>query len=257
MNDRFTCDDKDTLIGYIYDEIDGEERLAVERHVRACTSCAREVDGLRAVRADLQAWQPPGTLAAPHAGRRAAWRARAGGPLPVWAQAAAAVLVLAAGLAVANIRVQSGPGGLTVTTGWMLQPALPGGTERTAAAGREAEDEAWRPALTALEQSLRAELAQLRQPRAGVTAATKSGDPAEAALLRRVQALINASERRQREETALRLVQATREWENQRRGDLMRIEQRLGGLQRGTFAVQAGQREVLNQLRRVSGQPIP
>ena len=37
--------------------------------------------------------------------------------VPVWAQAAAAILVLAAGAAIANLQVTSGPDGFSVTTG--------------------------------------------------------------------------------------------------------------------------------------------
>ena len=35
--------------------------------------------------------------------------------VPVWAQAAAAILVLAAGAAIANVQVRSGPDGFSVT----------------------------------------------------------------------------------------------------------------------------------------------
>ena len=74
--------------------------------------------------------------------------------------------------------------------------------------------------------------------------------------MRRVQALVNASEQRQRDELGLRLAVAQRDWTNQRRSDIVRIEQRIGSLQRGTFKAEAGQQEMMNLLRRVA-QPIP
>ena len=84
--------------------------------------------------------------------------------VPVWAQAAAAILVLAAGAAIANVQVRSGPDGFSVSTGW-TQPAVV-----TAPASSAPADEAWKPALVALEQQLRNEIRAQRRdadPRRG------------------------------------------------------------------------------------------
>ena len=59
MSTPFQCDDKDTLIAYLYGEIDDETRRQVKAHVRTCAACADEIEGLQAVRRDLLDWQPP------------------------------------------------------------------------------------------------------------------------------------------------------------------------------------------------------
>ena len=53
MSEIFGCDDKDTLVAYLYSELDADGRREVERHLRTCAACAHEVEGLRAVRQDL------------------------------------------------------------------------------------------------------------------------------------------------------------------------------------------------------------
>jgi hypothetical protein len=90
-----------------------------------------------------------------------------------------------------------------------------------------------------------------------VRAREADATPETAALLRQVQSLVTASESRQRDEMARRLAQTYRDWDMQRRGDIVRIEQRIGTLQGRTFKAEAGQQEVMNLLRRVSAQPIP
>lgn len=255
MSDTFQCDDKETLVAYLYDEIDTDRRRDVERHLHACGACAQEIDGLRAIRRDLAGWLPPeadlgfAIVQKPTAGLRP--RRWVGVPaLPAWAQVAAAVLVVAVGAAVANLQVRYDADGMTVTTGW--RPAAPPPAAVPAAAA-PAED--WRPALAALGQELRSELAQ----RTGAPApASRGAAPADqAAILRRVQMLLDESERRQRQEFALRLSQVRREVDMNRQADLMRIDRSFGNLQGQTFKTEAGQREVMNYLRRVAAQPIP
>ena len=81
--------------------------------------------------------------------------------VPAWAQAAAAMLVLAAGAAIANVQVRSGPDGFSVTTGWMhAAPALSEPVDGAAVERRV--DRTWRTALVALEQQLRNEIRSTR-----------------------------------------------------------------------------------------------
>jgi hypothetical protein len=68
--------------------------------------------------------------------------------------------------------------------------------------------------------------------------------------------MLTASEQRQREELALRLSIADRDWNMRRQTDLMNINQIFGRLQRGAIRTEAGQREVTDLLRRVGTQPI-
>jgi len=53
-------DDRDeTLIAYLYDDIDAATRATFEAHVSSCAACRAELDGLRGVRQHLAAWAPP------------------------------------------------------------------------------------------------------------------------------------------------------------------------------------------------------
>lgn len=92
------CDDRERLIGYVYDECHADERRRIEEHLASCHECRHEVRGLRAVRQDLLAWDVPkhesvwrpiAPVAVP-----SPWRT-----VPAWAMAAAAGLVLMAGAA--------------------------------------------------------------------------------------------------------------------------------------------------------------
>jgi anti-sigma factor RsiW len=265
MSVTFRCDDKEMLVAFLYGEIEGESRREVERHLRTCPACAHEVEGLQAVRQDLESWLPPepdlGFTIVPKATPAPAssrWASLAA--LPAWAQVAAAVLMMGAGVAIANVQVRYDARGLVVTTGWMPPQAaepVPGISSSPVPAattsGPAADAQGWRPALTALEQELRGELAQIRRAAETPAVSTRvSAEPGDAAIMRRVQALVDASQERQSEELALRLEQTRRDWELQRKGDLMRINQSLGTLQGRTFKTEAGQQQMFNMLRQVS-----
>ena len=108
MNDMNVCGNHEALIGYLYDECEPAEREAVAAHVALCASCAEEIQALGDTRAHMVSWTPPalplgfqitrtesdtpGKVLRP-----AAWWGR---PLPAWAQAAAAVVIFAAGMSV-------------------------------------------------------------------------------------------------------------------------------------------------------------
>lgn len=247
MSTLFTCDDKPTLIAYLYGEVDAALRERVDAHLATCQRCAAEVIALGDVRAELGLWVPPDAAlgfsitrkSEPHSAtvlRPARWWST----VPAWAQAAAAVLVIAAGAAIANLQVRSGPDGFSVSTGWMA-PALSAPVER-AAVDREAEG--WRAALVSLEQQLRNEIRSTHEQNAvRVTAPS-----ADEATIRRVQQLLAASEERQQRELALRLTQFTVDMNMQRRADLQRITNSFG--QFGDQMMQ--QRQMLNNVIRVS-----
>jgi hypothetical protein len=265
MSETFRCDDKETLVAYLYDEIDAARRREVERHLRGCPACTRETGELQDVRHDLTSWVPPevelGFSIAQKPSpvvRPARWAALH--ELPRWAQVAAAALVIAAGAALANVQVRFGPEGVTVSTGWIAPaPVVPDPAPLVASSAEAApsapSEDAWRPALVALEESLRAEFAQMQRASAADAVPARSTDTA--AVFRRMQAMLDASEQRQRQELAVRLAQADRDWNMKRQADLMRINQSFGTLQGRTFKNEAGQQEMMNYLRRVSVQPIP
>lgn len=260
MNEVFRCEDKETLVAYLYGEVDADVRREVERHLRTCTACARESQGLQDIRHDLQLWMPPEpelgfTISArPAAAPAAVLTSPRWAPLhalPVWAQVAAAALVLAAGAAIANVQVRSTSDGFVVTTGWM-QPSLPAATSATQAVGEAGSDAngEWRRELTALEERLQASIVA-QQDAVNVSSAPRGVDASAetTAVLRRVQSMIAASEERQKQEMARRFIQAERTWYTRMTNDRATVNRQLVNLQGRTLAVQAGQQEMINQFR--------
>ncbi len=252
---RFSCNDTETLVAHVYGETDAATADAVTRHAAECRRCRDEITALGSVRYALAQWTPPapplrfsiGQTELPPAAaetpdniirpRVGAWQTA-----PAWAQVAAATLALAVGAAVANVQVRHDAQGWTVSTGWMT-PAPP-------ALAQPAVDQSWRPALAAVEQSLRSEF-ESRQAAAPVTSPA-AGDTDTIA---RVRALIEASERRQQQELALRLTQFNHDLDLQRRADLIRIDQGIGQLEGRTGAEVARQRQMLDLIVRTGLRP--
>ena len=267
MSEVFRCEDKETLVAYLYGEVDPDARREVERHLRTCAACARETEGLQSVREDLQSWMPPepqfGFSIVQNSPAAAAASATVLTPprwaalhaLPAWAQVAAAAIFIAAATAIANVQVRSTSDGLVVTTGWM-QNAQPVAPATAPASGNE-----WRTALVAVEQNLRNDLRRewrsdidaqrtaIRSAVASAPAAGSAGTVETGAVLRRMQSMIEASEERQRQEMALRFAQAERTWNVRWSSDRTTLNRQLGNLQGRTMAVQAGQQEIMNQFR--------
>lgn len=248
MMSTFTCDDKPTLVAYLYGEIDAATRARVDAHLATCARCAADVGALGDVRAELALWGAPDAELGFAITRKSEPQAAVLRPaqwwrtVPAWAQAAAAVLVLAAGAGIANIQVRSGPDGFSVTTGWMAAPVLSEPIDG-AAIERRVEGRVER-ALVSLEQQLRSEIRTAREPNT-VRAAASTADEA---TLRRVQQLIAASEERQQRELALRLTQFNADMNLQRRADLQRITHSFGDFDERMMR----QRQMLNNVLRVS-----
>src|SRR5262245_60884832 len=130
MNDilcGYQGDREATLMAYLYDELSSAERAEFDRHLTTCARCRVELTGLGDVRAQLAKWAPPEPSFAV-VGRQSS----ATGPqpstisdqpwwqrVPVWAQAAAAMLILGASAGIANLDVHyDAQNGLNVRTGW-------------------------------------------------------------------------------------------------------------------------------------------
>jgi hypothetical protein len=92
------CENRERLIGYVYDECDPAERRLIEEHLEVCHTCRQEIRGLRSVRQDLLAWDVPAgePIWRPMAPARhqPLWRA-----VPTWALAAAACATFMVGAA--------------------------------------------------------------------------------------------------------------------------------------------------------------
>lgn len=94
------CNQRERLIGFIYNEGDAAELREVHEHVEGCAECRAEIAALRNVRDDLLAWDVPPSesvwrpfQAAPVA-KPVWWR-----QMPAWAMAAAASVMLVGGFA--------------------------------------------------------------------------------------------------------------------------------------------------------------
>lgn len=256
MSDPRFCGNADVLMSYLYQEDDTTGRLAFEAHMATCAACAGEVADLRGVRGGLAGWEPPEMLLdfrivrGTPPPRRFAWLAF--GPIPAWAQLAAASLVVAVAVGVSGLEIRYDASGLVVRTGWS-KAATPA---QAAAAAVPAPPVAapWRTELTALEQRLRDELKQPASPavQGQLVAARGARAMSDDEFLARMRELVEASETRQQRELALRLTQVVREMDSQRRTDLARLVDGMGVLEGRTGAAVAQQRELMNYLVRVS-----
>lgn len=90
------CDQRERLIGYLYEEGDPAERAEVQSHLGECAVCREEIAGFRSVQEDLREWEVPE--------HESVWRPFAAPQptpwwqqVPRWAMAAAAGLVLMSG----------------------------------------------------------------------------------------------------------------------------------------------------------------
>lgn len=92
------CDQRERLIGYVYDECEPGERAEVQQHLESCATCQTEIAALRSVRTDLQGWEVPDheSVWKPFApAQPVAWWTL----MPRWMMAAAAGLVVISGAA--------------------------------------------------------------------------------------------------------------------------------------------------------------
>jgi polyhydroxyalkanoate synthesis regulator phasin len=261
------CPGGDALVSLLYDDFEAgavPSRDDLETHVRACATCLAEFEALGGVRAQLAAWTAPDValgFEVVQSGRReplgwrqsfASWAAR-NRALPA---AAAAVLVLGGAAALARLDVRYDQSGLTVRTGW--------GHAATAAAPGDAE------ALRQELASLRGEIKRLGASQAATVMATSvspAGDPSgaagptpvstgavadgslsaaqSAALLRSFRQALDESELRQQQNLQLRIGEVTRDFDLQRRQDLVQVEQGFG-------RIDTQRQQILDQIRRVS-----
>jgi hypothetical protein len=258
---------KDHLVSFLYDDLDGAARTAFERHLHDCAECRDELQAMRAVRADLLTWAPPEPdfafriVSEPRAAQGGgnvlrpvvpSWRAWF---TPAAGFAAAAVLVLAAAAGLARVEVHSGPDGWTLRTGGGSESAVTpqsaqagfGGTiardVRLAAPGADGMS-----ALAALEQRITALESATRQS-GNVRNAAASGLSARASdaeILKVVRELLAQSENRQKGELALRMAQVIRDMDMKRNADLNGVRMGLGKIDASVTEEVAAHRELMN-----------
>lgn len=276
------CPEKELLVTVLYGEASDAERAALATHLRACASCSADMSALEGARASLSAWSAPELARGFEVVERPLVR-RSWWTVVGYAAAASVVLGVSAG--VANLDVRYGEDGVRLRTGWSRADVAPAArtntapsaaVSSTAAAGTDTPvvaattgpqgvrqpDDAWRTEMAALETRLRAELGARERvvPTASpapVPAAAVEGRAATAAVptdwVRQVQRLIDESEVRQQQNLALRITEVSRDFELQRRADLVQVQQGLGQL--GIDATQ--HKQMWDYFRRVANQEPP
>ena len=263
----YTADRDETLVAYLYGEIDPAQRSAFEAHIATCDRCRHELVEMQGLRDRLQDWKVPETrpidrdlhsqtLEAASLRRTSAWKLLR--EVPAWAQVAAALLVLGVSAGIANLTVHYDHNGLTVRTGWSRTPTE-GPVEAIKASERPGSDAnasttPWRADLSALETRLKTEF---HAPERALRSTRTAISSADSELLQQARALIRESERKQQNELALRIAEVIREFDSKRGTDLVNINQTLRAMQSNTGIEVLKQREALSRLDylvRTSGQ---
>jgi hypothetical protein len=257
-------DRDETIVAFLYDDLDGGRRRLFDAHLLTCAACREEVAALRGVRAQLSRWEPPAvsSLQSPVSSHRPQswWRT-----IPAWAQVAAALLFLGVAAGIAQLDVRYDRNGLSVRTGWsrnldmapdsaVVRPASRdarvGGPEGVGSANTAAP---WRPDLAALEQQLKTEFHASQGPAATLAPPMRAAAPADAETIRRVRTLIEDSEKRQQRELALRVAEVLRDVNAQRQADLIKIDRSLGVVSNNAGVdVLKSRRELMDYIQRVS-----
>ena len=244
--------DKELLVGYLYDELEGPERQAFEAHVGSCPSCSSEIEALRGTRAQLSSWTPiepdlDFQIVRRRESRpsRLRWTSSRG----AWGLAAAAVLVLAAAAGIANVEVRSGSDGLVFRTGWSR--GADSNDPRTQATNAPREElTAMARRLAQLENALAARPPAIANVSAGRSDTTRA---VEDALLQRMRQMLAESETRTQREFAQRLIAGMREVQASHTNDLISLQQTFNQNQGAINDEVFRQREEMKNLYRVVG----
>ena len=243
------CDRQELLVGYLYDEVDAEEKREFDAHLAVCGACRIEIEELRSTRTHFALWAPP----EPDLGFRLIRGAAEPAPAlprrrfaPAFAFAAAAVIILAVAAAIANFEVRyEADGAMAVRTGWGRSDAPP----VSSPAASDALPVSAAIDTTDLQrrlQDLETRLAsQPAAPAPVIASRTTDGE-----LLRQVRELITEAESRQRLALAQGLIQVINDVERRRRTDLAMFEQGNYNHQQLTNAELQQTRDIVNQFIR-------
>ena len=247
------CDSKELLVGFLYDELDPSAKRTFNLHLATCAECRDELAELRVTRGQLAMWAPPET----DFGFRIVRGAAEPPPAPrfriapAWGLAAAALLVVAVGAAIANLDVRYGGEGLVVRTGWQHVVDAPATGQRDAAASLTPVD--WKAQAEALDRRLR-DLEQAIAARARTSPVQSVSDSAmsDADVLQRVREMLGQSETRQQRVLATRLAEITRDFDAQRRVDLAAVDQGMARLQNTSGAEVKQYRDLIQRMYRAT-----
>ena len=245
------CDSKELLVSFLYDELDPAAKRAFDIHLATCAECRDELAELRTTRGQIASWAPP----EPDFGFRIVRGAAAPPPAPrfritpAWGLAAAALLVVAAGAAIANLDVRYGRDGLVMRTGW--QHAADAPVSADGAASLTQVD--WKTQAATLDRRLR-DLEQTISDRYRTSAVQNASvsDMSDAEVLQRVREMLGQSEARQQRALAVRTAEITREVDAQRKLDLAAIDQGMGRLQNTSGAEVKSYRDAIQRLAKAN-----
>jgi len=208
------------LVAYLYgDDIDAADRVAFEKHLAICERCRIELADFRDVRSSLGQWAAPDSAARPQSpvsSRPSRWWHE----VPVWAQVAAALLVLGVSASIANLDIRYDRiRGLSVTTGWSKAAPAPAVAVAPAA---NANATPWRADLAAMREELRKEM----RPQTTTVAMS------DAEFGRRVLPMLEQSEQKQNTVLAKQLLQLQTDVFAQEKVDIQNVYQTIGLVQR-------------------------
>ena len=238
--------DTELLLAYLYDELPASDRQAFDRHLATCAHCREEVAGLRGTRTHLASWAPPepdlGFQVVRGATQVASpsrwWRVS-----PAWGLAAAALLVVAASAAIANVQVRFGGDGVVVSTGWS-RGAMSGAVP-VLSSGASVTD------LQRVEARLAELEGRVATPQAATLTPVGVNRMSDAEIVRLVRQAVSDSEQRQQGVLAHQILQVNRDTAAARQTDFDRLLTAFRQQQASIFDTAQKQRALEDHFMRV------
>jgi hypothetical protein len=168
--------------------------------------------------------------------------------VPVWAQVAAAMLVLGVAASIANLDIRYDKNnGLNVRTGWSRSAPV------AAVAEAHADAAPWRAELAALRTELRSQVRPQATMVSAAPAPAADGAMSDAEFSRRARVLLDESEKKQQKELAVRLVQLQTDFNAVLQSDRIRTNQLFRDVT-NTYGTQIqNQQRQINYLQPVQG----
>src|SRR5262249_52349211 len=158
-----------------------------------------------------------------------------------------ALLFLGVSAAIANLDIHYDRQGLTVRTGWSQPRAVAAANaEHTA----KPSDAPWKADLEMLERRMRDEVHNT--PGSSAPQPVSAQRTTDAEMLRRVHALLDESEKRQKSELALRMAELLRDVNAQRQADLVKVNRALGAVENNLGVEVLKTRQQVNLMYRAS-----